>query len=90
MTDTYDMAEAHANFGTLVRRTAHSRERIAITDHGHVVAVLVNPQELADLEDALALAEFQLEKARGTLKPSLWHATADRMPGPGKCLGRTP
>jgi prevent-host-death family protein len=67
MADTYPMTEARANFGTLVRRAAHSRERIAVTDHGHVAAILINPQELADLEDSLALAQYELEKATGTL-----------------------
>ncbi|MEV6314086.1 type II toxin-antitoxin system Phd/YefM family antitoxin [Streptomyces sp. NPDC051776] len=67
MTDAYSMTEARANFGTLVRRAAHSRERIAVTDHGHIAAILINPQELADLEDALALAQYELEKATGTV-----------------------
>ncbi|UGY93305.1 type II toxin-antitoxin system Phd/YefM family antitoxin [Streptomyces gobiensis] len=67
MSDTYSMTEARANFGTLVRRAAHSRERVAITDHGHIAAILINPQELADLEDSLALAEYQLEKTTGTV-----------------------
>ncbi|WP_408645953.1 type II toxin-antitoxin system Phd/YefM family antitoxin [Streptomyces odonnellii] len=62
----YGMTEARANFGTLVRRTAHSRERIAITDHGHVAAILINPQDLEDLEDALAIAEYRQRVADGT------------------------
>ncbi|MEW1723123.1 type II toxin-antitoxin system Phd/YefM family antitoxin [Streptomyces sp. NPDC093109] len=81
MTDVYAMTEARANFGTLVRRTAHSRERIAITDHGHVAAILINPQDLADLEDSLALAQYQLEKERGTLAPGIPHAEVGRMLG---------
>ncbi|GAA1929422.1 hypothetical protein GCM10009837_63840 [Streptomyces durmitorensis] len=59
------MTEARARFGSLVRRTAHARERITITDHGQPAAVLINPQELADLEDALALAEYRAEQAAG-------------------------
>ncbi|MFJ9032232.1 type II toxin-antitoxin system Phd/YefM family antitoxin [Streptomyces sp. NPDC102274] len=80
MTDTYGMTEARANFGTLVRRTAHSRERIAITDHGHVAAILINPQELADLEDALAVAQYRAEKANGTLS-TVPHGEVKRMLG---------
>jgi PHD/YefM family antitoxin component YafN of YafNO toxin-antitoxin module len=49
----------------LVRRASHSRERITITDHGHPAAVPINPQELADLEDALALALYRERKASG-------------------------
>lgn len=80
MTDTYAMTEARANFGALVRRTAHSHDRIAITDHGHVAAILINPQDLAELEDALAVAEYLAEKANGTLT-TVTHEEAKRMLG---------
>ncbi|MFI6699614.1 type II toxin-antitoxin system Phd/YefM family antitoxin [Streptomyces sp. NPDC050509] len=80
MTDSYAMTEARANFGTLVRRAAHSRERIAITDHGHVAAILINPQELEDLEDALAVAQYMAEKANGTLS-TVTHEEAKRRLG---------
>jgi PHD/YefM family antitoxin component YafN of YafNO toxin-antitoxin module len=66
MSDTFGLVEARAQLGTLVRRTAISRERIALTDHGQVAAILINPQELADLEDSLALAQYELEKLTGT------------------------
>ncbi|MFF4846249.1 type II toxin-antitoxin system Phd/YefM family antitoxin [Streptomyces collinus] len=59
MSDTLPITEARAKFGSLVRRTSHARERITITDHGQPAAVLINPQELADLEDALALARYR-------------------------------
>jgi len=65
MSDTLPITEARARFGSLVRRASHSRERITITDHGHPAAVLINPQELADLEDALALALYRERKASG-------------------------
>ncbi|MFB4194860.1 type II toxin-antitoxin system Phd/YefM family antitoxin [Streptomyces carpaticus] len=68
MSDTYAMTEARAKFGTLVRRAAHSHERIVITDHGHAAAILINPQDLEDLEDALAVAEYRREVAEGTLQ----------------------
>ncbi|MFE0687279.1 type II toxin-antitoxin system Phd/YefM family antitoxin [Streptomyces sp. JH002] len=68
MSDTYAMTEARAKFGTLIRRAAHSHERITITDHGHAAAILINPQDLADLEEALAVSEYQRQKAAGTLK----------------------
>ncbi|RBM21383.1 type II toxin-antitoxin system Phd/YefM family antitoxin [Streptomyces sp. PT12] len=66
MSDIYGMTEARAKFGTLVRRAAHSHERITITDHGHPAAVLINAQDLADLEDALAVAEYRQRVADGT------------------------
>lgn len=68
MSDHIGLKEARTRIGNLVRRVAISRERIAITDHGQVAAVLINPQELADLEDSLALAHYELEKATGTLE----------------------
>jgi hypothetical protein len=43
--------------GRCVGRGVNEQERTTITDHGQPAVVLVNAQELADLEDALALAE---------------------------------
>ncbi|MET7305034.1 type II toxin-antitoxin system Phd/YefM family antitoxin [Embleya sp. NPDC005575] len=68
MSETLPITEARARFGSLVRRASHARERITITDHGQAAAVLINPQELADLEDALALAQYRARQAE--------HATA--------------
>jgi prevent-host-death family protein len=62
------MTEARKQFGTLVRRAATARERVTITDHGQPAAVLVNAQELADLEEALALAEYRARQAVGTVE----------------------
>ena len=44
------------------------RERITITDHGVPAAVLISAQELADLEDDLAIALYRAERATGTLR----------------------
>ncbi len=66
MSDTLPITEARAKFGSLVRRASHGRERITITDHGQPAAVLINPQELADLEDALALAQYRARQTSGT------------------------
>lgn len=65
MSDTLPITEARARFGALVRRASHARERITITDHGQPAAVLINPQELADLEDALALERYRNRRASG-------------------------
>ncbi len=61
------LTEARKRFGSLVRRAATTRERVTITDHGHPAAVIVNAQELADLEEALALAEYRVAQADGTV-----------------------
>jgi prevent-host-death family protein len=60
------MTEARKQFGSMVRRAATARERTTITDHGQPAVVLVNAQELADLEEALALAEYRAQRAEGT------------------------
>ena len=63
------MTEARKHFGTLVRRAATTRERTTITEHGQPAVVLVNAQELADLEDALALAQYDARRARHVTAP---------------------
>ena len=65
MTAHLPLTQARARLGSLVRRASRGRERITITDHGEPAAVLINPQELADLEDALALAEYRIHQASG-------------------------
>ncbi|MBS2531470.1 type II toxin-antitoxin system Phd/YefM family antitoxin [Catenulispora sp. NF23] len=66
MSDAYPMTTARANFGNLIRRTANDRERIAITDHGHTAAILINPVELAEIEEALEFAQYKLRQIDGT------------------------
>jgi prevent-host-death family protein len=63
------LTEARRRFGMLVRGTSSSRQRTTITDHGRPAAVLVSPQELADLEEALALAEFRAGRVQGRHRP---------------------
>jgi prevent-host-death family protein len=64
MTDL-STTEARRRFGSLVRRAETSRERTTITHRGRPAAVLVGAQELADLEEALALAEFHAQQTSG-------------------------
>ncbi|MET9391321.1 type II toxin-antitoxin system Phd/YefM family antitoxin [Streptomyces sp. NPDC006624] len=75
------ISSARSQLGDLVRRAAHSRETIAITDHGHVAALLVSPQVIEDLEDALAVADYQRRKAEGTLGEGVSHEEVGRMLG---------
>jgi prevent-host-death family protein len=81
MSAVYPMAKARTIFGSLVRRAAHDRERITITDHGHPAAVLISSQELAELEDAAALAEYRARQATGTLEPAVSHDEVRRRLG---------
>ncbi|GCB46469.1 hypothetical protein SNL152K_3767 [Streptomyces sp. NL15-2K] len=75
------ISAARSQLGDLVRRAAHGRETIALTDHGHVAALLISPQVIEDLEDALAVAEYELKKERGTLGPGIPHEEVGRMLG---------
>lgn len=59
------MGEARRNFAAIVRRAAVAHERVTITDDGRPAAVLVNPEELAELEEAAALAEHRARRASG-------------------------
>lgn len=68
MTEQVPITEAKTRLRSLVRRTSHARDRVTITDHGEPAAVLINPQELADLEEALALADFRTQQAAGTMR----------------------
>lgn len=73
MSEARGIAKARANLGALCRKVATSRERAAITDHGKPVAILVSPQELADMEDDLAIAQNRLNEALGLPEPVLSH-----------------
>jgi prevent-host-death family protein len=59
------MSQARRRLGSLVRRAVSDHERVTITDRGQPAAVLVNAEELADLEEALALAEYRAGQASG-------------------------
>ena len=59
--------EAAPRLEELVRRVADSREPIALTDEGRVVALLVAPQVIKELENALAAADGH---PRGTGAPA--------------------
>lgn len=68
MSEQVPITEAQARLGSLVHRAAHSRDRVTITDHGEPAAVLINPEELADLDEALALIDFRAQQAAGNLR----------------------
>ncbi|MGW7519397.1 type II toxin-antitoxin system Phd/YefM family antitoxin [Streptomyces sp. NPDC054796] len=75
------ISKARSELGDLVRRAAHSRETIALTDHGHVAALLVSPQVIEDLEDSLAIAERERRKAEGALGGGMSHEEVGRLLG---------
>jgi prevent-host-death family protein len=74
---TYPIAEARTKLGELARRAAQ-REHIVLTDHGVATAVLISPAELEDLEDALALARLERDRALGLTQAPIPHSEARR------------
>jgi prevent-host-death family protein len=80
MTDALPISEARGQLGSLVRRAATRRVRTTITDHGQPAAVIISAQELEDLEDQLALAQYQADKATGRLR-TIPHSEARRRLG---------
>ncbi len=77
MSATYPIAEARGKLGDLVRRAAQ-HEHITLTDRGVPTAVLVSPAELEDLEDALALARLERDRALGRTETPIPHDQARR------------
>ncbi|MFJ8535879.1 type II toxin-antitoxin system prevent-host-death family antitoxin [Streptomyces sp. NPDC093591] len=77
MPATCPVAEAQHKLGELVRRAAR-HERITLTDRGVPVAVLVCLAELENLQDALALARLERDRAHGRTELSVPHAPARR------------
>ncbi|MFD4256518.1 type II toxin-antitoxin system prevent-host-death family antitoxin [Streptomyces sp. NPDC058534] len=77
MSATYPIAEAQGMLGQLVRRAAQ-RERITLTNGDAQAAVLLSPAELADLEDALAVARLERDRTLGHTEPSVPHDRARR------------
>ena len=66
MTETsYSIVEARARLGAIAREVSTTREPVAITDHGHTVAVLVSPADVLELEEMRALAAYRARQERG-------------------------
>src|SRR5262250_2340337 len=61
----YPLAAAQANLAGLVAEARRSHRPVTISEHGRPVAVLINTDDLADLEDRVALAAHLADKAAG-------------------------
>jgi antitoxin YefM len=55
MSETLSLAEVKAKFSEMVDRVELTHDRITVTRNGRPAAVLINPEELASLEDTLEL-----------------------------------
>jgi len=62
---SYPLTAAQANLAELVAEAQRSHRPVTISEHGRPVAVLINVDDLADLEDRAALAAHLADKAAG-------------------------
>ncbi|MEU9745797.1 type II toxin-antitoxin system Phd/YefM family antitoxin [Streptomyces niveus] len=62
---SYSIVEARAKLGAIAREVSATREPVAITDHGHTIAILVSPADALELEEMRALADYRERQARG-------------------------
>ena len=62
---SYPLTAAQANLAELVAEARRSHRPVTISEHGRPVAVLINVDDLADLEDRAALAAHLADKAAG-------------------------
>ncbi|WP_159029949.1 hypothetical protein [Streptomyces marincola] len=64
--DAIPLSAAGEQLAVLARRVADSREEIALTDEdGAIVAVVISPSKLADLEEQLALTRNEIDRRDG-------------------------
>jgi len=70
MSATLPLSEVKAKLSEVVDRVEHTHDRITVTRNGRPAAVLINPDELASLEETLdllsdpaAMAELEVAKA---------------------------
>ncbi|WP_326600404.1 type II toxin-antitoxin system Phd/YefM family antitoxin [Streptomyces sp. NBC_01803] len=62
---SYSIVEARARLGAIARQVSATREPVAITDHGHTIAILMSPADALELEEMRALAAHRERQARG-------------------------
>lgn len=55
MTDPLPLAEVKAHLSELVHRVSTQHERVTVTVHGKPSAVLLAPEDLASLEETIAV-----------------------------------
>jgi antitoxin YefM len=55
MTETLPLATVKAKFSEIVDRVARQQDRVIVTRNGRPAAVLVSPEDLASLEETLAV-----------------------------------
>ncbi len=76
--DTYPITEARNKLGALARQVSAEQKHIALTDRGQVMAILISPAELEELEYHRATAEYEARKGRGETGPGVPHEVVRR------------
>ena len=55
MSEKLSLAEVNAHLSELVRRVDRQHERVTVTVHGRPSAILLSPDDLAALEETIAI-----------------------------------
>ncbi|MFE2062402.1 type II toxin-antitoxin system prevent-host-death family antitoxin [Streptomyces sp. NPDC059467] len=55
---------ACGRLGAIAREVSATREPVAITDHGRILAILVSPADALELQELRALAAYRGRQAR--------------------------
>ncbi|MGW4204422.1 type II toxin-antitoxin system Phd/YefM family antitoxin [Streptomyces sp. NPDC004726] len=76
--DTYPITEARNKLGALARQVGAEQKHVALTDRGQIMAVLISPAELEELEYHRVNAEYLARKERGETGPGIPHEEARR------------
>src|SRR5216683_3953106 len=74
---SYPLTAAQANLAELVAEARRSHRPVTISEHGKPVAALINVDDLADLEDGLAVARHLADKAAGRVTGTVIRTEAD-------------
>jgi prevent-host-death family protein len=65
------ITDARPRIGELAKRVARTRDHILLTSNDIPAAVLVNPEELAELQERVVVAELRAARAEGTALPGV-------------------
>ena len=63
--DVYPLTEVGVHLGELVDEARRRHRPVTVSEHGKPVAVIISVEDLADLEDSLAVARHEADRAVG-------------------------
>ncbi|MEU5403605.1 type II toxin-antitoxin system Phd/YefM family antitoxin [Streptomyces sp. NPDC005963] len=62
---TYSIVEARARLGAIAPEVSATRQPVAITDHGHTIAIIISPADALELQELRAPAAYRARQERG-------------------------